>query len=430
MPKRSAAKARRTTGQVKRSAMRPTAIPGRYVMVLADAPVLAQYHTPEEAATPEGKAYRAQIETRQQAMLQTLQARNIRVTSRVSNVLNALFVVAPGHSIEELRSIPGVSSVTPMRRFKAKLDRAVQLVNGPAAWTALGGSTNAGAGVKIGILDSGLELTNPMFQDSSLSMPAGFPKCKPTASEYPAGWPYDSSSTADCAFTNSKVIVARSYVRLLAVGSSPNYAADSEPDDYTPRDRLGHGTAVASVAAGNAVAAPAQSSTGGAITLRGMAPKAWIGNYKVGNTFGLVTDETMIAAVEDAVADGMDVITTSVGFTALGPASSDPVATAFENAVVEGGKVGLAAAGNDGEDSYEDGFNYPAFNTILSPSIAPDVISVGATINSHAMMPAVSVNASGAPSNLQHIQAMMSDSLFYPSSYGANVAPLVDVDLL
>jgi uncharacterized protein (TIGR03437 family) len=399
-------------------------------MVLADTPVLARYHSPEEAATAEGKAYRAQIETRQQAMIQTLQGRNIRVTSRVSNVLNALFVVAPGHTIEELRAIPGVSSVTPMRRGKLNLNRAVQLVNGPTAWTAVGGSTNAGAGVKIGILDTGVEITNPMLQDSSLSMPAGFPICSPTASEYPSGWPYNASSTADCAFTNTKVIVARSYARLLAVGSSPDYAADSEPDDYTPRDRLGHGTAVASVAAGNAVAAPAQSSTGGAITLRGMAPKAWIGNYKVGNTFGLVTDETMIDAVEDAVADGMDVITTSVGFTALGPASSDPVATAFENAVVEGGKVALAAAGNDGEDGYEDGFSYPSFNTILSPSIAPDVISVGATINSHAMMPAVSVNASGAPSNLQHIQAVMSDSLFYPSSYGANVAPLVDVDLL
>ena len=46
------------------------------------------------------------------------------------------------------------------------------------------------------------------------------------------------------------------------------------------------------------------------------------------------------------------------------------------------------------------------------------------------MMPAVSVNASGAPSNLQHIQAMMSDAYFYPSVDGANVAPLVDVALL
>jgi hypothetical protein len=431
-PRRKAAVARRTTGLGKHTAVRQMTMPGRYVMVLPDAPVLAQYHTPEEAATPDAKAYRARIESRQQAMIQVLQARNIRVTSRVSNVLNALFVVAPGQAIEELRSIPGVSSVTPMRRFEASLDRAVQLVNAPAAWAALGGSTNAGAGVKIGILDSGLELTNPMFQDPSLSVPAGFPKCTPTAGEYPAGWTYNSSSTADCAFTNSKVIAARSYVRLLAVGSNPaDYAADSEPDDYTPRDRYGHGTAVASVAAGNAVTAPAVSSTGGTIRLQGMAPKAWIGNYKIAGSFGFASDESMINAVDDAVTDGMDVITTSwgspsIGSPAITAASSDPVAAAFETAVMAG-KVVLAAAGDSGDDGL---FSYPTFNTISSPSNAPDVISVGATLNSHGMMPAVSVTASGAPFNLQHIQAMMSDSYFYPSADGANVAPLVDVDLL
>jgi uncharacterized protein (TIGR03437 family) len=394
-------------------------------MVLADAPVLAQYHTPEDLARPEAIAYRAQVEAHQQAMIQTLQARNIQVTSRVAGVLNAMFVVAQGHTIEELQSIPGVVSVTPMRRFTAKLNRAVQLVNGQAAWTAVGGASNAGAGVKIGILDSGLDLSNPMFQDSSLKTPASFPKCTPTAGEFPTGWPYSSTSTADCAFTNSKVIVARSYVRLLAVGSNPaNYAADSLPDDYAPQDRWGHGSAVASVAAGNAVTAPAISSTGGSITLQGMAPKAWIGNYKIAGSFGFASDETMINAVDDAVTDGMDVITTSWGSNSLGPASSDPVASAFEAAVKQGGKVVLAADGDAGSDGY---VNYPTFNSISSPSNAPDVISVGATLNSHGMMPAVSVNASGAPSNLHHIQAMLSDSAFYPSTYGANTAPLYDV---
>ncbi|MGO9967512.1 MAG: S8 family serine peptidase [Bryobacteraceae bacterium] len=232
---------------------------------------------------------------------------------------------------------------------------------------------------------------------------------------------------ADLGIADERVLGSRSYVRLLAVGSNPaDYAADSEPDDYTPRDRWGHGSAVASVAAGNAVTAPAVSSTGGTVTLQGMAPKAWIGNYKIAGSFGFASDESMIDAVDDAVTDGMDVITTSWGSNALGPASSDPVASAYENAVLAG-KVVLAAAGDGGFDGL---LYYPAFNTISSPSNAPDVISVGATLNSHGMMPAVSVNASGAPSNLQHIQAMMSDSYFYPSMDGANAAPLVDVDLL
>ena len=59
----------------------------------------------------------------------------------------------------------------------------------------------------------------------------------------------------------------------LAVGSSPNPAADSRPDDYSARDRDGHGTAVASCAAGNV--------NTGLVTFSGFAPKAWLGNYKI-----------------------------------------------------------------------------------------------------------------------------------------------------
>ena len=106
-----------------------------------------------------------------------LASRHIQVTSRVSHVLNALFVSAPGHSIDELRAIPGVKSVTPMRRTKADLNRAVQLMDAQTAWNAVGGQSNAGKGIKIAILDSGIDLTNPAFQDSSLTVPSGFPLC-------------------------------------------------------------------------------------------------------------------------------------------------------------------------------------------------------------------------------------------------------------
>src|SRR6185437_5287211 len=161
---------------------------------------------------------------------------------------------------------------------------------------ALGGITNAGLGMKIGVLDSGIDQSHPAFQDASLPIPAGFPKCT-------AGHP------EDCAYTNNKVIVARSYVRLLAAGSNPaNPAADDLPDDYSPRDRDGHGTAVASVAAAVPVTVPATSTTGASFTIQGMAPKAYLGNYKIAGSPGVdenASDQTMIQAVEDAVSDGM-----------------------------------------------------------------------------------------------------------------------------
>ena len=86
----------------------------------------------------------------------------------------------------------------------------------------------------------------------------------------------------------------------------------------------------------------------------------------------------------------------------------------------------LAAAGNAGQDAA----NYPGFNTISSPSNAPDVISVGGTENSHVMLPAVSVSMANAPASLVGIPAQPSDSFPYPSNNGTNPGPLVDVTTL
>ena len=116
------------------------------------------------------------------------------------------------------------------------------------AWNLLGGMGNAGDGIKIGIIDTGVEAANPAFQDPTLPLPPGYPFCTP----------------GDCQFTNNKVIVARSYVRLLTTGNP----ASSTPDDYSARDRVGHGTAAASCAAANV-------TTSRSITFSGMASPAF-----------------------------------------------------------------------------------------------------------------------------------------------------------
>ncbi len=58
------------------------------------------------------------------------------------------------------------------RRYRLNLNRATQLVNAPAAWNAFGGIQNAGAGIKIAMLDTGIDQTHPAFQDSSLQAAA------------------------------------------------------------------------------------------------------------------------------------------------------------------------------------------------------------------------------------------------------------------
>jgi minor extracellular serine protease Vpr len=382
----------------------------RYALILDDSPVASQF-SKESMAQAGAANYRRSLQQRQQAVRTELARRGIVPTGSTTALVNAIFVMAPADSVADLQNIPGVKSVVPLRTYHRKLNRATTLVNAPAAWSAVGGVNNAGAGVKIAILDTGIDQQHPAFQDPSLPMPAGYPRC----------------NGSDCAFTNNKVIVARSYVQQLAAGSSSqNPAADSRPDDYSPRDRVGHGTAVASAAAGH--------TNAGLVAISGVAPAAYLGNYKIYGSpevNDFTTDDVIIQALEDAMNDGMDIVSFSSGgpaFTgaldtgaACGAPAGQPcdlVALAFENAV-KAGMVVVAAAGNEGSD----GDNYPTFNSISSPGDAPSVIAVGATTNSHTFAETVDVPGR---QDLHNLNTNPGDSLIPP---GVVRGPLLDVSV-
>ena len=391
--------------------------PGRYAVIL-DATPAAEQFTNQAAMTSQAAAtYRTALETTQRAVRAQLAGRQIEITGAATTLLNAIFVaISPDQldqGLDQIRVMPGVKGVVPLRRIHQNLNQATQLMNAPAAWNAIGGLQNAGAGVKIAIIDSGIDQTHPAFQDASLALPAGYPKC----------------GTDECAFTTNKVIVARSYIRQVAAGTGPNPAGNSRPDDYSPRDQGGHGTAVASAAAG--------VSNKGLVQFSGMAPKAYLGNYKIYGTPGLndsPTEDALIHAVEDAVADGMDIISFSSGApaftgpldtgTACGQPSGVPcdlLAQVFENAVRQGVVV-VAAAGNEGSTGVSA--NAPSYGTVNSPGNAPSVIAVGATTNSHIFLETVRVPGADSQPNLQAIAVRAGDA-FVPT--GALTAPLRDV---
>lgn len=371
---------------------------GRYAVILSETPAGRQ------------RVLAAQADVRRE-----LAARGVQVTGSAQRLLNAVFIAASDTQAAQLRTIPGVAAVLPVRRYRLLLDRAVPLQNVPAAWTALGGKDGAGAGVKIAIVDTGIDQTHPGFQAPSLTPPPGFPKC--------AG--------ADCAFTNNKVIAARSYVRLLAAGTEPDPAADSRPDDTSPRDHVGHGTALAMIAAG-------VTNTGPAATITGVAPGAFLGNYKVFGSPGVndyTTGDIVVQALEDALNDGMDIAVLALGSPAIsgaletGPACGlpagapcDPEALAVENAVRAGLSV-VAAAGNSGDS----GIDTPTLGTIESPATAPSVIAVGASTNSHVFTSSVRVQGQNVPHDLQFIRAVFGDG---PLPDNPITAPLKDVTAL
>ncbi|HWE50871.1 MAG TPA: S8 family serine peptidase [Bryobacteraceae bacterium] len=354
----------------------------RYAVILSDPAAAAGTARTDKAALD---AARARIQVAHEATKAELRRRNIPITGEASTLLNAIFVAADDSQAAQLKALPGVSYVAKMPRYRRELDKAVQLINVPAAWSSLGGTSNAGAGVKIAIIDTGIDYTHAAFQDASLSPPSGFPKC---------GVP------ADCAFTNNKIIVARSYVSVVATGSGSNPAANSRPDDISARDRVGHGTAVAMAAAG-------LTSTGPSDTITGVAPKAFLGNYKVFGSPGVndfTSGDAIIMALEDAFTDGMNIASLSLGGPAFfGPLDTgsicgdlrgqycDPEVAAVQTAVSQGMLV-VVAAGNSGSS----GSITPTGGTIASPGDAPAALTVAATTNSHIFSNGLTVNGLGS----------------------------------
>ncbi len=387
----------------------------RWMVVLQDPPVAAVVSSRAALRRQEASAAGTRLLGKQKELRRALVGRGISVTGATHVLLNAVYVIATVDQARELATLPGVARV--VRDFPAKrtLTRALPLVNGQQAWAVVGGEQNAGSGVKIGILDTGIDQTHPGFQDPSLPMPQGFPKC--------------DQASGDCAYTSNKVIVARSYVSELEIGSEPDL---SRPDDRSPRDRVGHGTAVAMIAAGETNHSPLGDITG-------VAPKAYLGNYKIYGSPG-VNDATfhsvVTQALEDALADGMDIVVLPWEFAAATWSPTDTVPTCIDAsanngdpcdpwagavaAAVAKGLTVVVPAGNEGQV----GLFLPTQNSIGTPGTVSGAITVGATTNSHLLFSSVKLEGDGVPQALTAVNALMGDGMRQSDPL---TAPLADV---
>lgn len=318
-------------------------VPGRFIVELKEGAVLQE-------APSRRVARRSAIRAAHTRLQSAFAARGFRTLGSTEMVANTMSIEADLATLSErapeelARQYPEILKVHRVRVFKMSLDRAAVIHGVTAAWERLG-IENAGAGVKIGILDSGVQIDHPGFAPGALTAPAGYPRV---------------SADDNLPFTNGKVIVARSYPQLWRRRDA----------DGTARDRVGHGTAVAMSAAGTRHQPPL---SGVSNAIAGMAPAAYIGVYKIFGSPGVndgATDAAILQAIEDSISDGMDIINLSFGSILAGRPEGDVIVRALARAE-SAGVIAVVAAGNDG----------PGAATLASPATAPTALSVGAQEN-------------------------------------------------
>ncbi|WP_455206187.1 S8 family peptidase [Kaarinaea lacus] len=251
----------------------------------------------------------------------------------------------------------------------------LELMEDDGLWEELGGPRNAGEDVIIGVIDTGIWPEHPSFSDQSdyANRRGKRGKSRRAYGPPPAHWngicqAGEQWSATDC---NNKLIGARYF--LEGFGQQGIIK-----DDYkSARDAEGHGTHTASTAGGNyKIPATIFDTNFGSVS--GMAPRARIAVYKAcwNNEGCLVSD--LAAAIDQAVADGVDVINYSIGSDS--PDLVSPDAIAFLNAANNGVFV-ATSAGNSG----------PSAQSIGSPATVPWVTTVGASTQNRTFLGSVTL---------------------------------------
>jgi len=334
--------AEKATAQVQQQ------FPTYYIIELEDAP-LATYQGGVRGLAPTyrgaygeeklnlrsaaAQGYQAYLADRQREFASELSNRfpSAQIERNLNILLNGAVISIPGQvdAKNELLQIPGVKRVYEHELVYAQTDTSLELVNAPEVWELIGGDdarARAGDGVKVAIVDGGIRSEHPMFQDSGHTLPSGLPDD-------------DYCSVIDASFCNDKLAVARYYTPTFAVHPS---------EHISPLDYGGHGTHVAGTAVGNVVSTTYQ---GVDVGLSGVAPGATLMVYKAlfqtpaGTGSG--SNAMLVPALEDAVADGADIVNNSWGGGAGGDPANSVYTPIFE-AAEAAGVLMVTAAGNSG----------------------------------------------------------------------------------
>ncbi len=299
------------------------------------------------------KSYRGYLKKQQDAAIAAAGVDD--VSYRYTDAINGFAADLSADEAAALAKDPRVLAVTKdeLRQLDTNASpKFLGLTGTNGVWAQLGGTNNtrrgAGAGVVVGIIDSGIWPENPAFSGTGFGRPTGWNGVCQTG---------ESFTTRNC---NNKLIGARYFVEGFGASNIADY------EWLSPRDADGHGTHTAGTAAGNdGVKAVVDGRNFGKVS--GMAPEARIAAYKVcwdgasgdGGCFG----SDSVAAIEAAINDGVDVLNFSISGTSSN--YLDAVELAFMYAA-DAGIFVAASSGNSGPTASTTNHPSPWLTTVAA----------------------------------------------------------------
>jgi minor extracellular serine protease Vpr len=262
---------------------------------------------------------------------------------------NGFTIYAKSEELGKIRSLPGVQDLYPVQALKMPettpadpdLFTALNMTGAATVQSELGFT---GKGIKVGIIDTGIDVNHPAFSGNGIA-----------------------ELNSSFFFKSPRIKYGYDFVgdAFNADDVNPIIAPDKIPDDCA-----GHGTHVAGIVGAN-------DPTNG---LKGVAPEVIFGAYRVFGCEGTTTSEIMLMAMERAYRDGMQVINMSIGSAYQWP--QYPTAKAASR-LVKKGVVVVASIGNEGDTGlYSAG----------APGVGDDVIGVASFDNTDVFLPYFTVN--------------------------------------
>jgi minor extracellular serine protease Vpr len=297
------------------------------------------------------------------AKLQALSP-NIHVLYRYRLLVNGLALVAPLDTLDRIRELTNVAYVETQTSFERPVLNVDTAANEAAVKAAITktsvqfiGADQAhargirGQGMKVGIIDTGVDYTHAMFGGAGTS----------------AAYTAVDASKANPAFPTLKVVGGIDLVGTDYDSDSADFVRRTPHPDSNPIDEAGHGSHVAGTVAGHG---------DGINTYDGVAPDALLYAIKVFGKKGSTGDAVVVAGLEFAADpnsdlnfdDQLDVVNLSLGSNYGAPHIL--YTEAMQN-LSRAGTVVVASAGNSGDTDYVVG----------APSVASDAISVAASVD-------------------------------------------------